>query len=435
MAKLRTGSHRWTIVLLSTLGVVIAAASAWQSWQPTLLANFYRDKLQQARDEKEIAGCLHQLLKLGDVGLPAAIDALAATSEPLSGQARTQLLAEVQRWETLSAETSSAHLAALAHLLASRVDRSPASVRRFAAELASHILALPAERMASQRSSLLVYCKELLKASPPDDNQPTMKMATGSEKVESITTSKPFTTTSAEPLRLERVSRLPGGGLPIEVASVDPADSSAAGFSEPRGGKDSKKHAGDGIAAGSKTLPGRLPDSGDAHPIAAAFSSRDDLVFAKQGDKTSTTVASENTIPAMNSAASVLSSLRSPLSQDLTKLPAREVIAALTGADDAQCLKIQAELTRRGFTAIDLALARRLADVDIQRRKELTNLLPSLPGVDAKPWLLWLGHDESLEVRLAAATVMATSDDPEMLAWVRELANSDSQIAARVKLR
>ncbi len=425
MAKLQISRNRWIALLLSAGGVVVVSAIVWRSWQPTLLANFYQQKLHQAGSDQQRSEYLAKLLQLGEPGMPAAIELLADKNELLSQQARLQLLAELQRWETLPADAASERLANLAHALAKGIDHAPQRLRNFGAELAAKILAMPAQRATSERSALLADCQRLLKASPT--NGATDRTANESSTRQQSSTYAVFTTTAAEPLRLDRVARLPGGGLPIEVASVqndvtpmnmrkNALNQSAGTNGESRGGEQAFAILG---------APQRLPDSRDAQPIAAP----------SNRELASGLASKAASVPELNASASVELVTKLAVPADIGKLPVRDVIGMLNSADDGQCSQIQAELMRRGFTPVDLALARRLADANIQRRKELANFLPSLPGVDAKPWLMWLSRDESLEVRLAAATVMATSEDPEMLAWVRELASSDSQIAARVKLR
>jgi hypothetical protein len=67
----------------------------------------------------------------------------------------------------------------------------------------------------------------------------------------------------------------------------------------------------------------------------------------------------------------------------------------------------------------------RLADRDPAVRLELTESLPTLPGIDARNWLLELSYDEDPQVRAAAVTLMATSGDIELLKRVHQVALDD----------
>ena len=57
--------------------------------------------------------------------------------------------------------------------------------------------------------------------------------------------------------------------------------------------------------------------------------------------------------------------------------------------------------------------------------------LLAMPGVGAKAWLMLLADDADAEVRLAAVTVMATSNDSQLLekAWQVALHDQDPRIA------
>jgi hypothetical protein len=84
-----------------------------------------------------------------------------------------------------------------------------------------------------------------------------------------------------------------------------------------------------------------------------------------------------------------------------------------------------AELHDRGLSGQHLELARDLTDPDPAVRRRLVDRLPDIPGLVARPWLLWLSHDDDADVRLAALTFLATSTDPRLLDYVRQLADRD----------
>jgi hypothetical protein len=84
------------------------------------------------------------------------------------------------------------------------------------------------------------------------------------------------------------------------------------------------------------------------------------------------------------------------------------------------------ELLRRGFSEVDLELARQLFSSDAEVRKQLALAVPRLASVDAARWLMWLAADPQPEVRLAAITTLATTGDPSLLDRVEALARKDS---------
>src|SRR5262249_20251264 len=86
----------------------------------------------------------------------------------------------------------------------------------------------------------------------------------------------------------------------------------------------------------------------------------------------------------------------------------------------------QRELRRRGFSEVDLELARQLFSPDVEVRKQLAQAVPRLASVDAARWLMWLAADPQPQVRLAAITTLATSGDPSLLDKVEALARKDT---------
>jgi hypothetical protein len=107
---------------------------------------------------------------------------------------------------------------------------------------------------------------------------------------------------------------------------------------------------------------------------------------------------------------------------DSTRGDAWSLFAALH--DDASQVAEQ-ELRRRGFSLPEIELGRHLCSPDFKERRHYASLLPTLGGVDARPWLLYLSRDEDADVRLTVAAIMATSNDPELQARVRSMSIDD----------
>ncbi len=80
---------------------------------------------------------------------------------------------------------------------------------------------------------------------------------------------------------------------------------------------------------------------------------------------------------------------------------------------------------RRGFSEVDLELARQLFSPDAEIRKQLARAVPRLASVDAAQWLMWLALDPQTDVRLAAVGTLATTGDPALLDRVEALARKD----------
>ena len=90
------------------------------------------------------------------------------------------------------------------------------------------------------------------------------------------------------------------------------------------------------------------------------------------------------------------------------------------------------ELHWRGFSEVDLELARQLFSPDIEVRKQLAAAVPRLASVDASRWLLWLAADPQPEVRRAAISTLATTGDPALLDRVEAMAQARCRSAVPV---
>ncbi len=103
-----------------------------------------------------------------------------------------------------------------------------------------------------------------------------------------------------------------------------------------------------------------------------------------------------------------------------------ELMRRLRSDGETQRADSRRELLRRGFSEVDLELARQLFSPDIAARKQLAMAVPRLASVDAARWLMWLAADPQPEVRRAAITTLATTGDPGLLERVEDMARKDS---------
>ena len=107
------------------------------------------------------------------------------------------------------------------------------------------------------------------------------------------------------------------------------------------------------------------------------------------------------------------------------QLPPRDVMQRLHVSDPQVVQAARVELERRGIKGSLVDLARRATDPDPKVRRELAESLPSMPGIDAKPWLVELSYDENAQVRATAVTLMATSGDLEMVRRLEQISRDD----------
>src|SRR6185437_1011037 len=108
-----------------------------------------------------------------------------------------------------------------------------------------------------------------------------------------------------------------------------------------------------------------------------------------------------------------------------------ELFAELASGSAQASAVAGAELARRGFSRREIEVGKHLTSTDAEERRRWTEALPGMRGIDAKGWLLLLSRDDNAGVRRAAVTLMATSQDPQMLGRVEEVARNDADLALR----
>jgi HEAT repeat protein len=84
------------------------------------------------------------------------------------------------------------------------------------------------------------------------------------------------------------------------------------------------------------------------------------------------------------------------------------VAEAMTIAKDA--------LAERGFSELEILVAKQIVDPDPTVRLALAKALPNIGVNDPRPWLLRLSHDLDAGVRRATVAILATNPDPALQA-------------------
>jgi hypothetical protein len=399
----------------ATASAVGSLAVVWHLRQPEQLVGPLRQELATLPDN-EVETPLRRFAELGDPGLKALAESLASERAAVRQGARRVLLEEVDRWTLLSDDAVAPRLESLARGLAEAAPRMDTENRRLAADFALRLVLWPREA-DSRPGAWLADCESVLAAvavrRPPTDRAADLladKNATAAEASRPVPGSPGLSDVS---LTLADKVRLPGGALPLDESPMP----DVGGFVEPRIAQDTaspESHEprrlqvpantrslggdGDGEQPGAANRPGRLPSaSGNARQTALGLQAR------KQ-------------------------SLGGPTANDTAawrKLEPRDVMSRLHVSDPQVVLAAREELERRGISGPLVDLARRATDPDPKVRRQLAESLPRLPGVDAKPWLLELSHDENAEVRTTAVTLMATSGDLEMIRRLEQISRDD----------
>lgn len=103
--------------------------------------------------------------------------------------------------------------------------------------------------------------------------------------------------------------------------------------------------------------------------------------------------------------------------------------------DPARATTARYKLTALGFAPNHIELARRFTASDANERVTAVRSLPSIRGIVARDWFLWASRDADAEVRRAALALMASSEQPDLMARIEEMSATDSDVDIRASAR
>jgi hypothetical protein len=340
---------------------------------------------------------LTELDALGRPGQEALIDLLDSPSGEVARAAQAKLLARIAQWRELPAQESTPRVALLAQSLADRAPLLDSRGVTLAKHIALELLSWPT-RGAS--SALVVDCETVLRLDEDDDAR--VRTAAASTEVPPQEPKESRRSHQSPPPASASVE-LPGGGLPIDVAAVE-ANPLETAEQPPRPLKVVKPQPlteeppqylrppyATPVPAPRDRLPPAPPElfRPDEAPVKP-------LAPEQTGDLRGTTAAE---------------------AQHFTfeGIDSFELMELLHDDESDVARQAVGELRSRGFTDRHLKLARLLTSPDAEKRLEFVSLLPRLPDLDPRPWLMRLSYDPDPRVRRAALGVMAATRDPRLL--------------------
>jgi hypothetical protein len=382
----RRSKLRWPLIGGSLAGALLmTAVTGW--WFPIrelVLAKVAEEELADAADAT-VPGVLRKLAALGEPGRAAVVRALGSPRAVIVRSAVQSLDAELESWSRLSPEAVEPRLAELARLLASQVEALQPPAQAAARRLAMRILRWPEAGLSIDRADVILACERVLSAQPP----PRVVQANQPRRGATTRVAKKRTGPRAVDRRQakSRMSEWPRPALlPDQMAAstLSRADSSAP------------------PSPNEIAEPARF-DPRDSVPLASAEASPDQAHLEAA------------------SAASLAGGNGATEDHELDRLSTLDLFARL---HDAPTVAQRAArlLERRGFTLRQIEVGKHLTSPDAHERHQWVEALPGMRGVEAKAWLLHLSRDQSLSVRRAAISLLATNRDPEVLRRLAEVA-------------
>ena len=402
------------LVLLTAIGLL--ALLLVPGWRPRdILARQWRKELATVPDDQALAR-LRNVAGLGDVGIPILVEALGNERESVAQAAQEVLVERVDRWQLLRARYSSPKIAMLASSLAEWTPRFGPASRRVASDLALKMLLWPVDGKVTDGGQLIVDCELVLRAHT--DSRPPVRseFSTRGSSGEGRSTGDLSPAVAlgnrhaAGRIALDELSVLPGGGLPTEPMELPALPPSLVNQPRPDDFDDDSPRLFEPSWEGGLSSTGGQPKRLNP-PMARRIPREPQPAQDPASHPSSVKPLSANQ----------RADLSEPGSESLAELSDVEVMRYLHAAGQQLTGAAHRELAGRGFDSVRLKLAHDLTDPDPRTRKALADALPGIRGIDARPWLLWLSHDEDPEVRLVAITVMATTTDRRLLERLRQL--------------
>jgi hypothetical protein len=398
LLAMKVNGKQWRVVWICLTLLAIAAPLAFfclpQMRPSRLLVRHLSDQLATAPDG-QVSLILQQTASLEEEGLPLLVVSLNSSRSIVADEANQVLLDQIDQWALLESRVSSPKVARLASLLAEHNAAATAEISRRRVDLATRLLLWPVDRSAIDATQLVADCETILQSTTVERWTPGGDFKQQVSAEETIPT--PYSKAVARDETLyEPWTKLPGGGLPMEIAEVPELPRTVT------------------------TVPDELTEVAAPRPLPGLFVPPP-AAIASQGQP-GHSLSNDATDLLGPRSANTISETVVPL-QDLPDLA---VIHELASTDESTSSAALQELHRRGYEGVHLELAQRIVDPDSSVRLALVDALPQIPGVDARPWLIWLTEDDDPMVRKMAVTVIATSNDPSLRERLREIEREES---------
>jgi len=405
------------MLLLAVTVALVASAVMLRKWTTRSFTNSWARRLEQLPDDRVLAE-LRLTNKTSDEGIGVLAEALASRRETVKQAARKVLRERTDSWETLKIQPRTTRVVLLLDALAEQVDRYEPASRRFAAATAIRVLAWPINDGTS-RAHLIAVGERLVRAGTTKQSDspanPLFELPP-----ENRVTAKPKRRQWVDPaVKIETLSSLPGGDLPIGEVTVSPRPADEQQVPQFVPAVKPPRTIDPFVAA--------LPIPGTKAPRSKFIVPPRELPSGDGSTAPPSQLAPQPTHSAIRKlfAAEAAPQPPSSPSVDVRRLDTVDLMRRLHLRDHKRRAEAEDELISRGFDSIELEIARRLTSDDIDVRRRLVDALPRLQDVDGRAWLLRLAHDPSAEVRLAAMGTLAAGADRRLLARIEALAHSD----------
>jgi hypothetical protein len=385
-------------------GVLCAAAFCYFRPFDSYLLKSWESELSTLPDQ-DVEVRLEQIAALGERSLPTLVAALHSERQVVAATAASVLRRTLAELELRSTDESSRIVAGLAQELAARSNRPGPHSAPASTQFATRLLLWPINRKLIDGERLVADCEVIIRSAKRTTRGP---VAVPTDEDVHAQDGLASTRNGVGPAEI--LTPIAGGGLPMQLMDAPPLP--------PQNARILPQAPAATSTAPLHFIPVQAPRALDTLPGYAA----DEV--AKQPTSQPPAVDSRESLELRRDTVSV--PIGATVRPDLRAMADLDLMQKL--ADDNESLAREAvdELYRRGFQTKHFRLAELLVDPDPNVRLALVRRLPQMPGIDSRPWLLWLSRDQEPAVRKAAVAVIATSSDSALQRRVRELEREET---------
>jgi len=431
-----SGKHRrrpGKLLLLTAVSAGVVAGWVAIARHPlsNLVARRLGDELQTAPDG-QIEWRVRQIARMGESGIPILVAALGSERNGVADAARETIWDEIGQWERLPARDALPRVVALAQALGCAAEQFDPGARADAACLATRLLQWPLGQPSSASRRMVAACESVLRQAAADGPASVPRVAPWEGRAAldhpAVAAIVPSPAVAADGRSTAAPVDARQRPVPGKVAAVPEQAAEAAGLRSPANplrspevplpGHESPEPPAKAESAGRgspQDRDGNTVDPNESAPMAANRPMR--LASAGRAGRPESSPAGE------------ARSEGGPAPTDTLKL-----IRQLHATDPSQRAHARSALAARGLKPAELEVAERLFDPDPAVRRQLARSLPSIPGIDAAPWLVHMARDQDAEVRRTAAALLVTTGDPALLEELRRMAREDPDAGIREQL-
>jgi len=420
----------WAIAGLGAAGLVLATVLLFRSSDSQLADHLYQQAISTA-DEPAALGAVEQLALLEDAALPALVNLLDHPSPAVTLAARGAIGDRLARWRLLDKADASPRAARLAALLAARPQTADPIAKRVAADFATTLLIWPIDSTTIDGAQFAADCELVLRASA--GAEPPTSTA--------LIASAPTPQIEADALG-GLPDDMPHGDFPEAIVGPPALPQSVVDLRQPNDLTEPSPPvdapvvtppAPAAFAAPEEISPLETPSLPTEPPPPAPGDAQASFVEEEEPGGKPASYNDADALPQPLPATEEPTLEPAPSATgDYAELEDRFVIADLAYVANQQAA--QAELESRGYHQLQLKLAQQMVAEDPQVRIDLAETLPKVRGVNARRWLLWLTHDTDSDVRATAAAILATGDDPTIVARFRQMLKEEPSPEVRRQL-